>query len=203
MPAFSLRWTDFSPRDVCVGFAVRNLSVRHGFLLLVRYFSDSYNSTHAPRPSIIRRMDTVPITDHSSTVTLLHQPSNKNLWNLRTRLIPPNKNVLSGYFPSASQKDLNAIGLKVHYGFQKSPKLFFVNSGHTLLYFLFKIHFNIILLSIPISSKWCLFFRTSLKNSIRICLLSHACSRLLGPIAMTKFGKEYAPWSSSLCSFLH
>ena len=49
-----------------------------------------------------------------------------------------------------------------------------------------KIHFNIILSCIPVYPKWFLFFRSSLKNSMLICLLPHATNTLLGVIAMTK-----------------
>ena len=73
-----------------------------------------------------------------------------------------------------------------------------VTPSHTF----FKIHFNIVLCSIPVSPKWCLLFRSSLKNSVLICLLSHACGTLLGIMAMTKFSKQYRSWSYSLCSFL-
>jgi hypothetical protein len=144
---------------VRVGFAVRNLALRHGFLLLVRYFSDSHNSTmfHVHPSSGGWTLCPIQTTVQHSRSYIT--PETKNLCDLRTRLIPRNRNLLSGYFLSVSQEVLRAIrNSKVRCSFQNSPTPFFVYPGHTLPYFLFKIHFNIIFSSIPVTPKWSLFY---------------------------------------------
>ena len=70
-----------------------------------------------------------------------------------------------------------------------------------------KIHFNIILPSMPGSSKWSLSHRFTHKNPVYTSL-PHTCYIpcpfiLLNLIPRIKFGEEYRSLSSSLCTFLH
>jgi hypothetical protein len=62
-----------------------------------------------------------------------------------------------------------------------------MNPIHTLQQYIRKIHFNIILWSVPRSSEWSLLFRLSDQNMI----------------VLTISDEEYKLCSSSLCSFLH
>ena len=69
-------------------------------------------------------------------------------------------------------------------------------------------HFNIILLSKPISSKWFIFLRSH--HQIPVCISAVSararCSASLNLLALITriiFGVECRSWSSSLCSLLH
>ena len=96
--------------------------------------------------------------------------------------------------------------LRIHYHVHNSPQvvpvLSQINPLHTLQSNLFKIHFNIILLSMPKSSKWYLSFRFPHQNPVCISLLpctQHMPSYMITPIM---FGGEYKLWNFSLCNFL-
>ena len=70
------------------------------------------------------------------------------------------------------------------------------------------IHFNIILPSMPGSSKWSLSLRFPHQNPVHIFPLPHTCymphsSHLLDLITRIICGEQYRSLSSSLCSFLH
>jgi hypothetical protein len=69
-----------------------------------------------------------------------------------------------------------------------------------------KIHFNIILLSMPRSSKWSLSLRFPHQHSV-CCFLTPVCatcsSHHLDLITWIMFGKECRSWSFSLHSLLH
>jgi len=70
-----------------------------------------------------------------------------------------------------------------------------------------KMHFNIILPSMPRSSKWFISHRFTHQNPVYTSL-PHTCYMpcpfiLLNLIPQIKFGEEYRSLSSSLCAFLH
>jgi hypothetical protein len=69
--------------------------------------------------------------------------------------------------------------MKVHYRVHNSvsfvPTLNHIKSFEVLPAYFVKIHFNIILLSMPGSSKWSLAFRPSLQCPICFSLFRHAC----------------------------
>ena len=69
-----------------------------------------------------------------------------------------------------------------------------------------KIHLNIILPSLPGSSKWSLPLGFPTKSCVLLSPISVTCSAhviLLDLITRTLLGEEYKSLSSSLCSFLH
>ena len=71
-----------------------------------------------------------------------------------------------------------------------------------------KIHLNIILPSMPGSSRWSLSLRFPHQNPVYTSPLPHMCYMLrhlilLNLITQKIFGEEYRSLSSSLCSFLH
>ena len=71
-----------------------------------------------------------------------------------------------------------------------------------------KIHLNIIVPSMPGSSRWSLSLRFRHQNPVYTSPLPHTCYVLrhiilLDLITQKIFGEEYRSLSSSLCSFLH
>jgi len=101
--------------------------------------------------------------------------------------------------------------LRIHYHVHKSPQvvpvLSQINPLHTLQSNLFKIHFNIILPSMPKSSKWYLSFRFPHQNPVCISLLPSTQHMpcyfiLLYMITPIMLGGEYKLWNFSLCNFL-
>jgi hypothetical protein len=81
------------------------------------------------------------------------------------------------------------------------PILSQMNPIHILPPYLFMIHFKIVILSTPRSSKWSLLFRFSNQNLACISHSSMHAAFLSHPdlISLTIFG-EYKLWSSLLCS---
>jgi hypothetical protein len=84
-----------------------------------------------------------------------------------------------------------------------------MNPAHTFISYLSRIHFNIILPSLPGSSKWFLSFMFSDYNSVLISHLSHVCHMprpSLPPFfdCLNNIWRRAVCklWSSSLCSFL-
>jgi len=55
------------------------------------------------------------------------------------------------------------------------PILTPTNPVHTLPSYFFKIHFNIILYSAPILTKWCFSFKLPNRNPICVSSLPHTC----------------------------
>ena len=96
----------------------------------------------------------------------------------------------------------NLCNLKVHYDVHKCqpvvPILSQMNPVHALLHYFFETRFNIILLSIPGSSKWSFSPRFHFSSVCTICP-SHLI--LLDLITQIVSGKEYKSSSSSLCHF--
>ena len=101
---------------------------------------------------------------------------------------------------------------KIHYHIQKCPPpvpiLSQINPVHTPISHFLKIHLNIILPSMPGSSKWSFPFRfphqtlyAPLLSSTPATCPAHLV--LLNLITQTIFGEQYRILSSSLCSFLH
>ena len=94
--------------------------------------------------------------------------------------------------------------LNVHYHIYNSPSpipiLSQINPVHTPIPLL-KIHFNIILPSMPGSSKWSLFLRSSHQNSI--CSPPLHQYVLHAPHLSFILSSEYRSLSSSLCSLRH
>jgi len=101
--------------------------------------------------------------------------------------------------------------LRVHYDVHKSPQvvpiLSQINPLPTLQSNLFKIHFNIILPSMPKSSKWYLSFRFPHQNPVCISLLpstQHMSCYFIHLYTITRImlGGEYKLWNFPLCNFL-
>lgn len=79
---------------------------------------------------------------------------------------------------------------------------------HPLPSCLCKIHFNVILLFVPIPYKWSVSFRFPDQNlvCISVVLVCATCPILfilLLLVTSVTFGEKYRAWSSSLCIILH
>ena len=114
---------------------------------------------------------------------------------------------------SASQETLCILwNPKVHYRIRKwsppLPILSHINSVHNPTSHILKINLNIILSSIPGSSKCSLSLRFPQQNPMYISTLPHTCYMPHAP-HLSRFdhlniqSEEHRSLSSSLCSFLH
>jgi hypothetical protein len=113
---------------------------------------------------------------------------------------------------SATQEFFNIFcNPKIHYRVQNSPPLVpilrQINPVHTTLPYLSKLHLNIILPPMRLSSCWSLSFWLSHQDPIRFTLLPRACyvpcpSHPLYFIILIIFLEEYKLWVFSLRHFL-
>jgi len=110
---------------------------------------------------------------------------------------------------SAALEIPRSLWNRVHNGPILYRLLVHFNKFHNLSHNFFKIQFNILLPSMPRSSKWFLPFSSYSQNFICIFLpylpMHGACPAhviLLDLITLIIFGEEYKLWCSSLCSFL-
>ena len=101
---------------------------------------------------------------------------------------------------------------KVHYRFHTCsppvPMLCQLDTVHTSTSYFLKIHLNIILSSMPGSSKWSLSVRCPHPSPVWTFPLPSTCytprpSHSSWFYHTNNFGEEYRSLSSSLCSFLH